>query len=90
MKLLLICFVAAFVVLQAPALALCDSSSSSGLTADEGLNKHDSAADYPEESNKHPAPGYSKQLQEKDPAVDYDEELDNQDSAVENEEELGD
>lgn len=90
MKLLLIFFVAAFVVLQTPALALCDSSSSSGLTEEEGLNKYDSAADYPEELNRHPAPGYSKQLKKKDPSVAYDEELDNQDSAVENEEGLND
>jgi len=90
MKLLLICFVAAFFVVQTPALVLCDSSSSSGLTEEEGLNKHDSAADYPEESNRHPAPGYSKELKKKDPAVDYDEDLDEQDSAVENEEGLND
>ena len=90
MKLLLICIVAAFFVVQTPALALCDSSSGSGLTEEEGLNRHDSAADYPEESNKHPAPGYSKELQKKDPAVGYDEELDEQESAVENEEGLND
>ena len=89
MKLLLICIVAAFVV-QTPALALCDSSSGSGLAEEEGLNKHDSAADYPEESNRHPAPGYSKELQKKDPAVGYDEDLGEQESAVENEEGLND
>jgi hypothetical protein len=89
MKLLLVCIVAAFFVVQTPALALCDSSSGSGLT-EEGLNKHDSAADYPKQPDKHPAPGYSKELKKKDPAVGYDEELDEQESAVENEEGLND
>jgi hypothetical protein len=90
MKLLRICIVAAFLVGQTPALALCDSSSGTGPTEEEGLNRHDSAADYPEETNKLPAPGYSKELKKKDPSVGYDEELDEQESAVENEEGLND